>query len=169
MPLSKELLSQHVSDAFIETGTHRGDGVKCALDVGFGEVYTCEYEPHWLARMPRELIDDDRVMIGVGDSSGWLNTFCYLLHVGLYDVTFWLDAHPDGELSFDDCPLAYELSAISGHRHDFGDITILIDDMRLFSEEDQERIEAVVGAMRDDVKISRADGEVPNDILVGVM
>ena len=50
------------------------------------------------------------------------------------------------------------------------DITILIDDMRLFSADDQQRIEDTVLDIRSDsCAISRINGHCANDILVGQM
>jgi len=117
--------------------------------------------------MPQSLRDDKRVWVSHATSEAMLPHF--IEDSMPKSVTFWLDAHPNGELSLDTCPLGDELRVIKSMEGLLGKVNILIDDMRLFSEEDQERIEAVVGAMRDDVKISGANGHVANDILVGVM
>ena len=167
MPLDRVDLTKYLSDVFIETGTHRGDGVRRALEAGFSEVYSMEPNISMLSRMPQGLLDDHRVMVGVGDSRKWLCDFIYMAEND--SVTFWLDAHPDGELSFDDSPLADELRHIKTCRNLYISTTILIDDMRLFSDEDQARIEAVVRSMGDDPQVYRINGHCENDILVGQM
>ena len=115
MPLDRVDLSKYRSDVFIETGTHRGDGVRRALEAGFESVMTCELDPSWLMRMPREFITHERVRIGVGRSSRILTDYCMM--AGGESVTFWLDAHPDGKLVFETSPLFEELETIKGWRN----------------------------------------------------
>ena len=167
MPLDKVDLSKYLSDVFIETGTHRGDGVRRALEAGFEDVRTCDVDASFLGRIPANLRDDPRVMIGYGSSERWMLEFCYFAEYR--SATFWLDAHPNGELSFDDCPLADELRVIMAHAPMLSGITILIDDMRLWSKDDQQRIQSCVEAIRPDAKVYRINGHCENDILVGQM
>ena len=174
MPLNKLNLADHLSDVFIETGTHRGDGVCRALEAGFETVYSCESDATMLHRISQAIWDDKRVYIGYGDSTKWLDTFLFLAKY--QSVTFWLDAHPNSELSLIDgfdgrnkAPLLDELLIIARDMHLLCKVTILVDDMRLYSADDQERIEAIISDMCPEVTISRAHGHCADDILVGVM
>ena len=167
MPLNKLNLADYLSDVFIETGTHRGDGVRRALEAGFPRVCSCEPDGAMLARMPQALRDDERVWVSHATSGAMLPHF--IEDSMPKSVTFWLDAHPNGELSLDTCPLGDELRVIKNMEGLLGKVTILIDDTRLFSEEDQKRIFNIVRKMRPFVSLSYVDGAFPNDILVGQM
>ena len=169
MPLNKINLADYLSDVFIETGTHRGDGVRRALEAGFDTVMSSEIDASFLARMPAGLVMHPNVMVSFSDSQKGIALGC-LMAIGK-SVTFWLDAHPNGELELDDSnvPLWTELMEIAKHILHLGQVTILVDDMRLFSEKDQKRIQAIIKRMRPNVKVSRANGHCENDILVGQM
>jgi hypothetical protein len=55
------------------------------------------------------------------------------------DVSFWLDGHFSGIGTFQgqrDTPIASELSAISKNILNFGSLTVLVDDIRLFYQND---------------------------------
>ena len=167
MPLDRVDLSKYLSGVFIETGTHRGDGVRRALEAGFEEVMTCDIDASFLGRIPAKLRDDARVRIGYGSSKHWLTDFCYTAQYK--SATFWLDAHPNGDLEYATSPLSYELEVIDAHIEFMNDVTIMVDDMRLFGEEDQDAIELFIEDMRSVVQISRINGHCENDILVGQM
>ena len=174
MPLNNFSLADHLSDVFIETGTHRGDGVRRALEAGFKQAYSVDPDQLIMTRIPARISNHRNVMIKCGESIDYLDAF--IEHSEGKSVTFWLDAHPSGELSLlsgvagrNKAPLLDELMIIGRKLYLLGAVTVLIDDMRLFSADDQRRIEDFVSGLRPMVAMSRANGVVSGDILVGVM
>ena len=114
---------------FVETGTHRGDGVQAALNAGFPCIHSVEVNPvdyGW--SMHRFWHHRDRVHLVHGDSRMFLRKLAPTLTT---KAVFWLDAHycASGGGSVEDCPLVDELRAIMAHG--LLDVhTIMVDDAR---------------------------------------
>ncbi|MGH7266101.1 MAG: glycosyltransferase [Candidatus Rokuibacteriota bacterium] len=115
---------------FVETGTHRGDGVETARR-HFDAVYSIERSEIHHARAAARFADDRRVHVIRGDSPAALAALVPALPDA--PTLFWLDAHwsptdPD-ERGRGECPLLAELAAIER----LGDTSaVAIDDARLF-------------------------------------
>jgi len=169
MPLSTALLALHHSLVFIETGFYRGDGIQCALDVGFDCIYSADVSVFchgWCShRFEKELT---KVHLHCGDSRDFLHE---LLPTITTQITFWLDAHFCGGDGGDpeDVPLLEELKVIA--RHSLKNHILLIDDVRLMGTlhlpVSQNRIIQQIQKMNRGYRIEYCDSpDFPNDILV---
>lgn len=132
--LKTKVLREHPNKFFIETGTAKGEGVLTAIECGFDEIYTIEANPDVFKKACEKFIDEDSVVLLMGDSGAVLPD---ILSHGDIDApaTFWLDAHwSEGESDLgpgiDKCPILRDISAIG--EHSIKSHTILIDDMRYF-------------------------------------
>lgn len=156
MPLHKQVLEKHLARSFIETGTHRGDACRLAVRLGFKRVLSCDVT--WYD------FDEEGVQRHIMESDDFLLT---LLGWGESDVTFWLDAHGNGPalslFDLENNPLAGELIQI--HRKRPCRSTILIDDLRLYSDYERGLLLHMLAGLWPDGVISFEDGCVPEDIL----
>lgn len=114
----------------VETGTHKGDAVQTALDLGFKKILSVEvmndmYE-NCKNRFQKE-IEEGTVTLYQGGSNERINEM--LSHVDT-PTLFWLDAHHG-----DGSPLWGELEAI--RNHPIKTHTILIDDVPLYFRKEQ--------------------------------
>lgn len=137
IPKPKNFLAIYLTEAFVETGSHRGDGIQCALDAGFPCVYSVDISPFsygWCSC--RFSTQKDKVDLYLNDSRAFLKE---LLPRISHRCTFWIDAHwcgGNGEMNGkdggddNDVPLLEELQIIG--EHEVKDHIILIDDVRLF-------------------------------------
>jgi len=135
MPMGFDL-RKYINPCFIETGTYKGDGVNCALMVGFKKIHSIELGgvlyKEAAARFHKE-IKSGRVNLYLGDSTKLLPDILAKVDA---QATFWLDAHlsTGGENTVrgdEDVPLLKELDLIGKHK--IKTHTILIDDVRLFA------------------------------------
>lgn len=117
---------KHGFPVFFETGTSFGDTVQTALDCGFEQIYSVEFDEPTFLKSQKRFEKLDNVVIYKGDSVTALKMVLPFL---TDPVVFWLDAHPDCGLGC--TPLLDELEVIKGHE---GLVTILIDDMRLMGK-----------------------------------
>lgn len=132
--------------AFIETGTARGDSVAYAQGrAEFASIWSCEIEPLLAAGAVCRFNDDPRVSIFRMESGRFIDL---VARADLPPAFFWLDAHYPGAgfglKEYDDqatpdserLPLARELAAIRSRRP--GRDVILIDDLRIYEAGDYE-------------------------------
>lgn len=161
-----------VTSTFVETGSHRGDGVQAALDAGYEMVFSTDIEPFaygWCSH--RFEGRRDRVGLFLMDSREFL---WKILQYGVHGpTTFWLDAHwcgGNGELEGKDttqpgdCPLLQELELIVA---DARNNVILIDDVRLFGTELPELAQVEELLARGRYRSRRADSlDFKDDILI---
>jgi hypothetical protein len=164
MPLNVEILKSHPNPVFVETGTYLGDGVRAALEAGFGRIWTVDIDPdkRWTVEQPLPQSPD--VVFATGDSAMFLADLAPTLESS---ATFWLDAHPVGyfRLLQPDLPLVNELLALSFSPRRPGDI-ILIDDIRLFGSGDRERLVGLIRLLWPECGIDLIDSSIiPQDIL----
>ena len=170
MPINFDL-AKYINPVFVETGTYKGHGIAAALASGFEKIYSIEisqeFYEHSVQRFKSE-IDRGTVEIILGDS---LSCLTKVINTIDSNITFWLDAHKtlgyQGEKS---CPLYEELDAIANHP--IKTHTILIDDLRLLSQEGWGK-----SVIKDDIvnKIKKInshysliyeDGKIEDDVLV---
>lgn len=135
MPITKEILTRyHVPNSlFVETGSHMGDGIQPALDVGFDHVHSIDL-PYVSTNQicASRFSDNSKVTLHLGDSRACLKA---LLPTLACPLVFWLDAHACGTAgSYMDVPLLGELELIASHG--IKTHTILIDDARLLGSKD---------------------------------
>lgn len=148
MPMPEGFLDPFVTQIFLETGFHRGDGTAIALKAGFGCVYSCdvsEFAYGWCSHRFRR--QRDKVHLVLKDSREFLRDRIggpvippgkFVTDLG-QKSTFWLDAHwcgGNGEVGgtdggrAEDHPLLEELAIIG--THPIRNHIILIDDVRMF-------------------------------------
>jgi len=123
-----KLFQQYKSDCtvFFETGTHHGDSVQDALDLGFERIISIEIDErfyeHCMSRF--SLLDVwDKVKLFLGSTEDniekliqeWVNGKCM----------FWIDAHTGGPGA--GSPFKMEIEAIMKHKRN--DHVIIIDDI----------------------------------------
>lgn len=175
LPKPKLFLVDYLTSAFVETGSHRGDGIQHALNVGFPLVYSVDISPFsygWCSHRFRTR--RDRVDLYCNDSRIFLEE---LLPRIINRCTFWLDAHwcgGNGEMQGkdggdkEDVPLLEELKIIRDHG--IKDHIILIDDVRLLGTESFPSMETVLRSLHrinPDYRISTHNSDdYHSDILV---
>jgi len=118
-----ELFSKYKGDhtIFVETGTHLGDSVQVALDLGFTKVISIELIELYYKQCEKrfaEEIEKGTVVLFKGDSAELMTEMLALVDT---PALFWLDGHGDN------VPLDGELKAIK--EHTVKNHTILIDDI----------------------------------------
>jgi hypothetical protein len=144
-----EMIRRYGTTVFVESGTGKGFGVRCAQEFGFERIISIEIvepEVHRLRQWP-PFATDPRVELLAGRSA---EIFPRLLPTIDSPILFWLDAHfPGGDLktsAYDAepdeavrLPLRTELELIRRHRADAGmrDV-ILIDDLRIYERDEFE-------------------------------
>lgn len=171
--LSKEVLNKYKNKNFVETGTLWGEAVKIALECGFEKIYSIEIDPKKVKFNQEkfsEEIKKGKVVIVEGDT---FEVFGDVLKQIEGTITFWLDAHWDGDVEGKyKCPLPFELENIS--KMDSKSNTLLIDDRRLFGDKrstwgweitEKQIIEKII-SINSKYRISYENGHVPNDIII---
>lgn len=164
MPINKDILAKHLNPIFIETGTLRGEAAQMALDVGFETVWTVEFDPSLAESCRRKFQGNNSVKVARGDSGEQILPFVLGADK---PTTFWLDAHPPGEMTLlmGSLPLVRELAAISMRKRLPGDV-ILIDDMRLFPAMDVAMLTQFTQILFPGCKVDRIDSPIASgDIL----
>ncbi len=186
MPMPEGFLEHYVTQIFLETGFHRGDGTALAFDAGFETIYSCDVSQFaygWCSHRFRHL--NNVIHLCLQDSREFLRDRIGrpLLEEGKFRTdlgqksTFWLDAHwcgGNGEVggtdggTDSDHPLLDELAIIGSHP--LRDHILLIDDVRMFNTSGWPALGEVKEAIyriNPAYKIEYKDGlEFPNDILV---
>lgn len=127
MTLPLKIAEKYLKPVFVETGTHKGDGIMIARQAGFKRIYSCELNYDlFLAAHPRWK-HDPNVQITCGDSALFLRGLLPNLDS---EVTFWLDAH---NMDGPENPLLEELAMISVYQKK--PCNILIDDLRVMESQ----------------------------------
>lgn len=119
------LFEKYKTSVFIETGTHLGNGVERAIDIGFEKIHSIEIIPSYYDACLEKFKDYSNVKLYIGSSTNILPEILQDLNER---STFWLDAHVAYPGS--PCPILWELSAIKNHK--IRNHNILIDDVRDF-------------------------------------
>jgi hypothetical protein len=183
MPIVDDVLSRYkgATNAFVETGTFLGDGVRRAMEAGFGAIFSIEINADLVRSNREEFKAYEQVTVVHGDSSRDLGA---LLARVRSPITYWLDGHYSanpltGYNPAHISPVLSELDQIRVHRlanPQLGDPTILIDDVRLFRCTSdrldgyfQLSLDAVLAKLLTicpDYHFSYADGIQKDDILI---
>lgn len=160
---------------FIETGTLGGSAVQLALNEGFAEVRSIEFDVNNYRYCVKRFESLSNVRIYHGDSS---KDLWRLIQDIEQPATFWLDAHifPPRNDGGKNCPLLQELAQIG--RHPIKTHTILIDDMHCCGTEafdyltQEDLIEALL-RINPNYEISYIpggdDGEYPVNVMVATV
>ncbi len=172
--LKLDVLKDYKTGTFIETGTADGEGIAVALEAGFEKVISIEVNPDVYIKACNRFINDDRVLLVMGDSAVHLPQVINNIEG---QATFWLDSHwSHGECdlgpSVNKCPILHDLRAIAGHP--VKNHILLIDDIRYFRAGGLPQwngvtlgdIMEVVMDINPDYRLSFRDGHVKDDVLV---
>ena len=112
---------------FIETGTHKGDGVQRALDVGFNKVISVEILPEFYTQCVERFKGNENVYLYLGDSNDKLAEML----IGNEASLIFLDGHfHNGD------PLKGELEILKNQP--INTHTIIVDDMPNYFGDGQE-------------------------------
>lgn len=174
MSISAETLSKYrkYANAFVETGTYLGQTCETAARLGFNPIHTIEVSLELWQQAENKFANTD-IRCWAGDSIRVLPIILKYLNE---PAVFWLDGHWSQGITskgVKDVPLLEELETIKNHY--IKNHTIIIDDVRLFGNEEDvvdwhdvtlERVESMLRDINPDYKIVREDGAFPNDILV---
>jgi hypothetical protein len=153
---TKDVFMKYKNDYFIESGSHKGDGIQMALDAGFSKIYSVELAPHFYQLCKKRFSKNKNVVVLEGDSSKEFDAILAKIDA---PATFWLDGHYSWG----------ELDAIM--KHSIKNHTILIDDVRQFGtvEFDFLTLDQIIQKIREinpKYAFSFEDGYVKNDVLV---
>jgi hypothetical protein len=142
LSLPKKVLAKYLNPVFIETGTHMGDGVQLALNLGFEAIYSIEKNKEYFAQASRRFDSNERpyyekVHLYLGNSVEVLQKILPIVIWEPINITFWLDAHldPSEEDDTKQTPIMQELEIIKKYcQTDDPNLTpdILIDDLNQF-------------------------------------
>jgi len=129
---NKQLFEKYKNEynIFFESGTHKGDSVKTALDLNFKKIFSVEINQDYYLECFDKFIDeirDGKVYLFFGDSNIWIERMLKLVNE---PCLFWLDGHPDG---IDGNPIWGELEEIKNHH--IKTHTIIIDDVPIYFRE----------------------------------
>src|SRR4051812_38481862 len=115
MPASIEMFKRYVNPVFVETGTYLGDGIKAAIETGFGEIRSVELSDDLYAKNVRKFSAHGHVRIFHGSSESQLWEMIKDID---RPITFWLDAHYSGGITVkgdEMSPILKELAIIGRH------------------------------------------------------
>jgi hypothetical protein len=131
-------------NTFFETGTHFGDSVQDALDLGFKKIISVEINDEYYNKCVDKFKDDlnSKVFLFKGDS---LLHLPQMLEMVTSRTMFWLDAHIDGQ----NTPFQQELKSIL--EHPIKNHIIVVDDIGSYNC-DEEWIKETILASNPDYK-----------------
>lgn len=127
---------------FVETGTRTGEMIELMLPY-FEEIHSIELDSSLYQKALRKFRENRNVHLHQGDSA---EKICSVLRTLSTPTLFWLDAHPPGEITFENSPIQSELEAIFAHQ--VRGHTVIIDDARHFSLSCIRRIRRLASAHR---------------------
>ena len=122
------------ADIFFETGTHRGESVRDALELGYKKIISVEILQELQQRNQEYFARDDRVYLFTGDSNDIMPEMLKLVDA---PALFWLDGHFEHGL-----PVWRELEYIGEHA--IKQHTIIIDDIGLLYPNDIEQLKSQI-------------------------
>ena len=168
MPLSIPVITKYLTHTFVETGTYQGEAVQFAIQTGYREIHSVELNADMAAGCKARFKGNPAVHIYAGSSGVVL---AGVLKTCTGPATIWLDAHPIiPKLTLAQVPIEAELKAIAEAMPRLQIRAVLIDDMRVFSVEDQQWMEARLREILPTATICRESHHIAtNDILVASM
>ncbi|MCP4645835.1 MAG: hypothetical protein GY851_35650 [bacterium] len=179
MSLSFNLAKYKRGATFVETGTGAGYGIRAALAAGFEVVHSIELDPACYEAAQEAFVAEltaGSVRLHFGDSRAVLPR---VLDTIWSPATFWLDSHVDHQVpgATVKCPLYDELEQIAEHW--LNDHTIMIDDRRLFAENEarenpngwgltvsEREVVRMLERMNSRYEITYETGHVPEDVII---
>lgn len=114
-------------EIFVETGTYLGGSIDRALELGFSEIYSIEFNKSFYEETRKRLEGYDNIHLFHGDSAQIFPSILSL--ISDKKIFFWLDAH-DTFGTGGGIPMKQELHHIKAHKRN--DHTIMIDDVPLY-------------------------------------
>lgn len=159
-----KIFQKYLTDIFFETGTHLGQSVERAVNIGYKEIHSIEIIKDRYDECFEKFKNNENVFLYLGDSLIWIPE---ILNTIDCRCTFWLDAHMS-QVSRN-CPTLEELKLIG--QHHIKDHIILIDDMRDFGTQAHEFIKIddlkqQILAINPSYKFSFQSTSIPNNVLV---
>lgn len=134
-------------EVFVETGTHYGDAVQIALDLGFKKLHSVEMA-HPLAEHSKDRFKEaDNVFIVEGRSEQFLVDLIPTLKKR---CLFWLDAHGEGGGN----PAIEEINIIAGSK--IKNHVIIIDDIPTSYTDNQEALMSAILKINSEYKFTWA-------------
>lgn len=153
---------------FVETGSHIGETIQLALDVGFKKIISIEFGKELHEHCVARFANNTNVVLYHGDSSKMLYDMSKNIDG---PIVFWLDAHySSGNTAKADkiCPLYEEIDQIKKLKNN--NHLIMIDDVRdvggWMSEVTMSGIQTKLLEVNNKYSFSYIDGHIKNDILV---
>jgi hypothetical protein len=128
-----QIFEANKTNIFIETGSHIGEGIQRAVDIGFKDVYSMEIKPDFHFMCINRFMARNNVHLSLGDS---LVKLPEILSKVNEQATFWIDAHMS--MVARNCPTLEEIKIIG--QHHIKNHIIIIDDMRDFGTKEHEFI-----------------------------
>lgn len=113
----------------VETGSFIGDGIQKGLDAKYKQIFSFEVMPENYNICKERFKDNKQVTCILGDSVKLMPSVLSEINE---PCTFWLDSHFIANGECDLYPILNELNIIKNHH--IKTHTILIDDVRLFSD-----------------------------------
>ena len=131
--VKRRVLSRHTTHnaTFVETGTFLGD-TSAFLASFSANLYTIEPEEKLHKMANHRFRDASKIETLKGTSE---EIFPELLPTLSGDISFWLDGHYSGGITFrgdSECPVELELEQIEKNLERFNKVSVLIDDVRCF-------------------------------------
>lgn len=130
------LANSRTADVWIETGTYLGETTSFLSETG-ASVFSVEPHGDLFLAAKKKFERTSNVEIIHGNSEEKLPEILTTIE-NSKSVSFWLDGHYSGPhtyLGSQVCPVLKELEVIDKHRDRLGELTIFIDDARLFNPE----------------------------------
>lgn len=165
-----DLFRKYINPVFIETGSYTGEGIREAIEANFNKIYSIELSEKYFNMCLEKFNGNQNVHMTKGDSS--LVLFDLIKDIN-ENITFWLDAHcseDDTAKGIYYTPLIQELEQIK--KHHINTHTIIIDDLRLWKEEDSKigfgtnEIIKKIMEINNNYNLIYENGYINNDILV---
>jgi hypothetical protein len=141
-------------NTFVETGTHHGDGVRRALDLGFNKVISVEILEDLYKECEQKFsseITQDKVKLFLGDSNELLPTMLELL---TEPSLVFLDGHFNNGL-----PLWGELDILKSHP--IKEHTIIVDDFQNYFGSTEKELKESIKEINPDYKFAFEDSYNP--------
>lgn len=128
-----QIFEANKTNIFIETGSHLGEGIQRAVEIGFRDIYSVEIKQDFHFHCMGKFSGNEGVHLSLGDS---LNKLPEILSKVNEQSTFWLDAHMSNITR--NCPTLEEIKLIG--QHPIKNHIIIIDDVRDFGTAAHENI-----------------------------
>ncbi|CAB4902460.1 MAG: hypothetical protein F2923_02260 [Actinobacteria bacterium] len=133
--VKKAVLSRYgnLTGTWVESGTYLGK-TTLFLARTAKHVFTIEPSPYLASRAKNKLRSKKNIDVIEGTSE---NVMPALLETISGDVSFWLDGHTSGGITFlgeQATPIREELAAIAARLHTWDSVAVFVDDFRGFGE-----------------------------------